>query len=103
MRRLAVALSLANGLTGLVSAQTPAAPARGQGRNTAPAPARGAATGKPLTIYVVDKAEYASRTRDIGVAYRERMGRHFPAMTLVEVRSLLEPGARVEIEATALL
>ena len=56
-----------------------------------------------LTIYVVDKAEYASRTRDIGVAYRERMGRHFPAMTLVEVRSLLEPGARVEIEATALL
>jgi enamine deaminase RidA (YjgF/YER057c/UK114 family) len=67
-----------------------------------------AAGGKPeslarLTIYVVDKAEYAVRRRPIGEAYRKRMGRHYPAMTLVEVKALYEPGALVEIEATALL
>jgi enamine deaminase RidA (YjgF/YER057c/UK114 family) len=56
-----------------------------------------------LTIFVVDKAEYAARAKEVGAAYRERMGRHFPAMSLVEVKSLLEPGARVEIEATAIL
>lgn len=56
-----------------------------------------------LTIFVVDKTEYASATRQVGERYRARMGRHFPAMTLVEVRSLLEPEARVEIEATAVL
>jgi enamine deaminase RidA (YjgF/YER057c/UK114 family) len=56
-----------------------------------------------LTIYLVDKGEYRARARDVGTAYRERMGRHFPAMSLVEVKSLLENQARVEIEATALL
>jgi enamine deaminase RidA (YjgF/YER057c/UK114 family) len=56
-----------------------------------------------LTIFVVDKNEYAAATRDIGARYRTSMGRHFPAMTLVEVRSLLEPDARVEIEATAVI
>jgi enamine deaminase RidA (YjgF/YER057c/UK114 family) len=56
-----------------------------------------------LTIFVVDKAEYAAATREVGERYRARMGRHFPAMTLVEVSSLLEPAARVEIEATAVL
>jgi enamine deaminase RidA (YjgF/YER057c/UK114 family) len=56
-----------------------------------------------LTIYVVDKGEYSDATREIGERYRARMGRHFPAMTLVEVRSLLEADARVEIEATAVL
>jgi len=56
-----------------------------------------------LTIYVVDKAEYVAAQKDIGVRYRARMGRHYPAMTLVEVKSLLEPGAKVEIEATAVL
>ncbi len=56
-----------------------------------------------LTIYVVDKGEYLARARDVGVVYRERMGRHFPAMALVEVKSLLEAGAKVEIEATAVL
>jgi enamine deaminase RidA (YjgF/YER057c/UK114 family) len=56
-----------------------------------------------LTWFVVDKAEYASRLREVGGAYRETMGRNFPAMTLVEVKSLLEPRARVEIEATAVL
>lgn len=56
-----------------------------------------------FTIYVVDKAEYVAAQREIGDRYRARMGRHFPAMTLVEVKSLLEPGARVEIEATAVI
>jgi enamine deaminase RidA (YjgF/YER057c/UK114 family) len=56
-----------------------------------------------LTIYVVDKAEYLEAQREVGEKYRARMGGHYPAMTLVEVKSLLEPGAKVEIEATALL
>ena len=56
-----------------------------------------------LTIYVVDKSEYLAATKEIGERYRARMGKHFPAMTLVEVKSLLEPGARVEIEATAVI
>lgn len=56
-----------------------------------------------LTIYVVDKTEYLAAQREIGENYRARMGRHYPAMTLVEVKSLLEEGAKVEIEATALI
>ena len=56
-----------------------------------------------LTIYVTDKRQYLARLGDVGAAYRERMGRHFPAMALVEVRSLLEDGALVEIEGTAVL
>jgi len=56
-----------------------------------------------LTIFVVDRAEYIAARKAIGVQYRRRMGRHFPAMTLVEVRALLEPGARVEIEGIAWL
>jgi enamine deaminase RidA (YjgF/YER057c/UK114 family) len=56
-----------------------------------------------LTIYVLDCAEYAAARKQIGAYYRARMGRHFPAMTLVEVRGLLEPGAKVEIEGIAWL
>lgn len=56
-----------------------------------------------LTLYVVDKAEYARQAKEIGAVYRERMGRHYPAMALLEVRSLLEARARIEIEATAIL
>jgi enamine deaminase RidA (YjgF/YER057c/UK114 family) len=56
-----------------------------------------------ITIYVVDKKEYLDTLVEVGAAYRRQMSRHFPAMTLVEVSSLLEPGARVEIEATAVL
>lgn len=56
-----------------------------------------------LTIYVTDKTEYASQLRDVGAAYRQLMGKHFPAMTLVEVSSLLEHLAKVEIEATAVI
>jgi enamine deaminase RidA (YjgF/YER057c/UK114 family) len=56
-----------------------------------------------LTLYVTDKQEYRRRAKELGEAYRKRMGKHFPAMTLVEVKSLLEDDALVEIEATALL
>jgi enamine deaminase RidA (YjgF/YER057c/UK114 family) len=56
-----------------------------------------------LVLYVTDKREYQARTREVGEAYRRIMGKHFPAMALVEVRGLLEDDARVEIEATALL
>jgi enamine deaminase RidA (YjgF/YER057c/UK114 family) len=54
-----------------------------------------------LTIYVLDCAEYVAARTAIGEHYRRRMGRHYPAMTLVEVRALVEPGARVEIEGIA--
>ena len=56
-----------------------------------------------LTIYVTDRSEYRDRLKEVGQAYRSIMGRHFPAMTLVEVQALLEPGARVEIEGTAVI
>jgi len=56
-----------------------------------------------LTIFVADVIEYSAARREIGEHYRARMGRHYPAMTLVQVAALLEPGARVEIEATAVL
>ena len=56
-----------------------------------------------LTIYVTDKREYQSRTREIGERWRALMGRHYPAMALLEVKGLLEDGAKVEIEATAVI
>jgi enamine deaminase RidA (YjgF/YER057c/UK114 family) len=56
-----------------------------------------------LNWYVTDKAEYIARQREIGEAYRRILGRHFPAMTLVVVAGLLEPRAKVEIEATAVI
>jgi enamine deaminase RidA (YjgF/YER057c/UK114 family) len=54
-----------------------------------------------LTWYVVDKAEYLARQSEVGAAYREILGRHFPAMTMVVVSALVEDLALVEIEATA--
>ena len=54
-----------------------------------------------LTVYVTDKQEYLEDLEALGQAYRRVMGRHFPAMALVEVQALLEPGAKVEIEGTA--
>src|SRR3954463_14787880 len=56
-----------------------------------------------LVVYVTDKREYAARTREIGERWRALMGKHFPAMTLVEVSALLEDGAKVEIEGIAVL
>jgi len=56
-----------------------------------------------MTVYVTDKQEYLSRAKEVGAAWRQRMGKHFPAMALVEVKSLLDDRAKVEIEATALV
>lgn len=56
-----------------------------------------------LTWYVVDRDVYRAAAGPLGEAYREIMGRHFPAMTAVEVSALVEPGAVVEIEATAVV
>jgi enamine deaminase RidA (YjgF/YER057c/UK114 family) len=56
-----------------------------------------------LTIYVTDRKLYLDSLPDVGEAYRKVMGRHYPAMALLEVKALLEPGALVEIEATAVL
>jgi enamine deaminase RidA (YjgF/YER057c/UK114 family) len=56
-----------------------------------------------MTLYVTDKAEYVRQRRAIGEEYRRRFAKHYPAMTLVEVKSLLAEGAKVEIEATAIL
>jgi enamine deaminase RidA (YjgF/YER057c/UK114 family) len=56
-----------------------------------------------LTIYVIDKQEYIAEIKSVGTAYRRVLGKHFPAMALVEVKALLEPGAKVEIEAMAVI
>jgi len=56
-----------------------------------------------LTWFVTDKKEYLARQRELGEAYRAVMGKHFPAMTLVQVVALVEDEAKVEIEATAVL
>ena len=66
------------------------------------------AGGKPeqiarLIIYVIDKTDYRAHTKEIGECYRARMGKHFPAMVLVEVRGLLEDLAKIEIEGVAVL
>ena len=54
-----------------------------------------------MTCYVTDKQQYLAATREIGTAWRETLGKHYPAMALVQVAGLLEPGALIEIEATA--
>jgi enamine deaminase RidA (YjgF/YER057c/UK114 family) len=56
-----------------------------------------------LTWYITDRDAYLASTREIGAAYREVFGRHYPAMAVVVVAGLLEEGARVEIEATAVV
>jgi enamine deaminase RidA (YjgF/YER057c/UK114 family) len=56
-----------------------------------------------LVIYVTDKNEYRERMKEIGERYRARMGKHFPAMVLVEVAGLLEDRAQIEIEGVAVL
>ena len=56
-----------------------------------------------MTWYVVNKNEYLKALKELGVAYREVMGSHYPAMTAVEVSALIEDRARVEIEVTAVI
>jgi enamine deaminase RidA (YjgF/YER057c/UK114 family) len=56
-----------------------------------------------MTWFITDKAEYLARLPEMGQAYRAVMGKHFPAMTMVQVVALIEDRAKVEIEATAVL
>jgi enamine deaminase RidA (YjgF/YER057c/UK114 family) len=56
-----------------------------------------------MTCYVVSRDEYVVGLTGIGEAWRETMGRHYPAMAVVEVSGLVEPAARIEIEATAMV
>ena len=56
-----------------------------------------------MTCYVTDRHEYVSSRDEIGTAWREIMGAHYPAMALVEVKGLVESAAKVEIETTALV
>jgi enamine deaminase RidA (YjgF/YER057c/UK114 family) len=66
------------------------------------------AGGKPedivkINLLVLDKRDYREKGRDIGAAYRKHLGRHFPAMTLAEVKGLFDDEAKVEIEAVAMV
>ena len=66
------------------------------------------AEGRPehiarMTWYLTSRAEYVIHLKEIGIAYREVMGKHFPAMTAIEVTALIEAQAKVEIEATAVI
>ena len=66
------------------------------------------AKGRPehivrLTWYVLDKREYLAALKEVGAAYRELMGRHYPTMAVVQVSGLVEDEARLEIEATAVI
>ena len=56
-----------------------------------------------MTWYVTDKREYLEAAGEVGAAYRDVVGRHYPAMSVVEVSGLIEDGAKVEIEATAVV
>ncbi len=56
-----------------------------------------------MTWYVTDKRDYLARPRELGAAYRRVFGKHFPAMTAVQVAALIEDRAKVEIEATAVV
>jgi enamine deaminase RidA (YjgF/YER057c/UK114 family) len=66
------------------------------------------ANGRPehivrLTWYVIDKKEYLAALKEVGTAYRDLMGRHYPTMAVVQVSGLVEDAARLEIEATAVV
>jgi enamine deaminase RidA (YjgF/YER057c/UK114 family) len=66
------------------------------------------AGGKPehivrMTWYIVDKKEYLGAVKEVGAAYRELIGRHYPAMAVVQVSALMEEAAKVEIETTAVV
>ncbi|MBI2374269.1 MAG: RidA family protein [Deltaproteobacteria bacterium] len=56
-----------------------------------------------MTWYLADRDEYNSRLKEVGAVYRELIGKHFPAMTAVQVAGFVEAGAKVEIEVTAMI
>jgi len=66
------------------------------------------AGGKPehivrMTWYILDKQEYLGAIKEVGAAYRELIGKHYPAMAVVQVSALMEDVARIEIETTAVI
>jgi enamine deaminase RidA (YjgF/YER057c/UK114 family) len=68
----------------------------------------GEANGRPehiarMTWYLTSRTEYLAQLGEIGAAYRQLLGKHFPAMTAIEVTALIEAQAKVEIEATAVI
>ena len=56
-----------------------------------------------LTMYVLSKDDYKAKAKDIGLVYREYFGRHYPAMTLVEVKGLYDDDCAIEIEGVAVV
>ncbi len=56
-----------------------------------------------LTWFIGDRGEYLAALKEIGAVYREIIGRHYPVMSVIEVRGFVEPGAKLEIEATAVI
>jgi enamine deaminase RidA (YjgF/YER057c/UK114 family) len=56
-----------------------------------------------MTWYITDKKEYLASLKEVGAAWRELMGRHYPAMAVVQVLALIEDEAKVEIETTAVV
>ena len=56
-----------------------------------------------MTWYVADREEYVARLKEVGAAYRELMGEHYPCMAAVQVAALVDPRARIEIETTAVV
>jgi len=56
-----------------------------------------------MTWFVTDRSEYLANIKEVGAAYRDIMGKHFPAMSVVEVKALMEAEAKIEIEATAVI
>ena len=56
-----------------------------------------------LTWYILDKKEYLASLKEVGAAYRELMGKHYPTMAVVQIGGLVEDEARLEIEATAVI
>jgi len=56
-----------------------------------------------MTWYILDKKEYLGAIKEVGAAYRELIGRHYPAMAVVQVSALIEDAARLEIETTAVI
>lgn len=56
-----------------------------------------------LTLFVTDRHEYVAALKEVGKAYRDIVGRHYPTMALIEISGLLEPRAKIEIQALAVL
>jgi len=101
-----IAGQVAFNAAGVIEAQGFAAQFRRTLQNTVAVLAE--AGGKPehivrMTWYIVDAQEYLGALNEVGAAWRELIGRHYPAMAVVQVGALVEEGARLEIESTAVV